>query len=249
VAANGCEVATSSSLSNCGACGTVCGAVANGAAACNNGSCGVGSCNPGFGNCDGNAANGCEKNLNNDTANCGACGKPCTYANGVGACLGGQCGLLSCSTGFADCNTSAVDGCEVNINTSSANCGACNKACPANQSCNAGACGGCDPSTDVSYLEHCYYLDGSGGTCDVGYALVSQSILTNIAASFVGKTYKHTVSANCCIQNADAVENWGFPFPGPCNAVGPFAQAPALGGASCVAATNHDLKQLTLCGK
>jgi hypothetical protein len=184
-----------------------------------------------------------------DAQNCGACGMGCMSNNASAACVGGACTAGACRPGWGDCNGNALDGCEVNTNTSSANCGACNKACPANQSCNAGACGGCDPTTDVSYLGHCYYLDGSGGHCDTGYALVSQSILTSIAASFVGKTYKHTVSANCCIQNADAVENWGFPYPGQCNVAGPFAVAPFLGGASCTGVVGVDPKQLTLCGK
>lgn len=105
----------------------------------------------------------------------------------------------------------------------------------------------CDPATDVQFNGHCYYLDGSGGACDAGYALASQSVLTSIAAEFAGKTYKHQVSDNCCIYNSDPVENWGMT--NHCNQPGQFNSGePSLGGADCTDATNLDAGQLTLCG-
>lgn len=106
-----------------------------------------------------------------------------------------------------------------------------------------GACG----LNDVSFAGHCYYLDGSGGACDPGYALASQSVLTDIAPLFAGLTYKHTVSSNCCIWNADPDEDWGM-NPS-CNQPGPFDPGePALGGAGCTNAMNFGPQQLTLCG-
>jgi hypothetical protein len=121
--ADGCEVDTNTNTSNCGACGTVCPARANAATTCQAGTCGF-TCNTGFANCDGNAGNGCEVNLQTDASNCGTCGNRCS-----GSCNAGSCGCLSggrlppnrCVTGTdpftgapwiicrADCNTAWVN--------------------------------------------------------------------------------------------------------------------------------------------
>ncbi|MEZ4407343.1 MAG: hypothetical protein R3A52_12815 [Polyangiales bacterium] len=93
MSSDGCEVNTQTSVTNCGGCGTTC-TIANGTAACVGGACRVGSCNTGFGDCDGNAANGCETNLNTSAAHCGMCGNAC--ASGV--CTSGTCGLR-CNSG------------------------------------------------------------------------------------------------------------------------------------------------------
>jgi hypothetical protein len=107
-----------------------------------------------------------------------------------------------------------------------------------------GVCG----TNDVNIGGHCYYLDGSAGKCDPGYAVVPQSVLSTIAASFNGLNYKHTISNNCCIYNSDPVENWGMVSH--CNLAGPFgAGEPALGGTGCNGATQFQSAQLTLCGK
>ena len=91
-AANGCEAAFNT-LSNCGACGTVCG-TANATATCGVEGCAL-RCAQGFGDCDRRAANGCEANIASDDANCGACGNSCatrTTQTGVAhACQAGRC--------------------------------------------------------------------------------------------------------------------------------------------------------------
>ncbi len=74
---DGCELASSADLNNCGGCGVVCPAVTNGTAACANSLCGVGTCSASYGNCDNTAANGCEANTTNDNKNCGSCGNAC----------------------------------------------------------------------------------------------------------------------------------------------------------------------------
>ncbi|HET6922980.1 MAG TPA: hypothetical protein VFI16_07525, partial [Anaeromyxobacteraceae bacterium] len=84
----------------------------------------------------------------------GSSGKPpppqCTQAsdcaalpNAAPACVSGACALGACNAGFADCDASGPNGCEVNTGTSLAHCGACNQACaPANATgaCGAGQC-------------------------------------------------------------------------------------------------------------
>ncbi|WP_156338033.1 hypothetical protein [Chondromyces crocatus] len=143
VHANGCEIQTSTNASNCGACGNTC-ATANGTPACVNSSCQVGSCNSGFGNCDGNAANGCETNLQNNIGNCGACGNTCSTANGTPTCAGGSCAIGTCNSGFGNCDGNTANGCETNLQNSVGNCGACGNACSTangTPACSAGSCG------------------------------------------------------------------------------------------------------------
>ncbi len=57
--ATGCEVDVTASLTNCGACGSVC-ALANATSACVASTCTLAACAAGYYNLDGNAANGCE---------------------------------------------------------------------------------------------------------------------------------------------------------------------------------------------
>jgi hypothetical protein len=52
----------------------------NGQGICQAGTCGSPACAAGFGDCDGNASNGCERDLSADVGNCGACGLACTPA-------------------------------------------------------------------------------------------------------------------------------------------------------------------------
>ena len=67
----------------------------------------------GFGNCDGLLTNGCERNLNTDLLNCGACGQACTPLPGASvSCTGGGCILLGCRPGFRDCDGDLSNGCE-----------------------------------------------------------------------------------------------------------------------------------------
>jgi hypothetical protein len=68
-ATNGCEAALSS-ITHCGACGVACTGPANRAVSCDNGTCGVGACVSGFQDCDGNADNGCEWDINDGACPC-----------------------------------------------------------------------------------------------------------------------------------------------------------------------------------
>jgi len=112
-----------------------------------NGVCGVGACATGFGDCNGRGDDGCEARLNDDPANCGACANACpTPANATAAtCAAGRCGY-TCAAGFADCDSSPANGCEVDLRVTAAHCGLCGNACPVRPNATAAACsaGRCD---------------------------------------------------------------------------------------------------------
>jgi hypothetical protein len=47
----------------------------------------------------------------------------------------------ACNPGFADCNNSAADGCEVSLSSDAKNCSKCGMVCPANMAyCSMGGC-------------------------------------------------------------------------------------------------------------
>ncbi len=143
--ANGCETATTSDINNCGGCGIVCGMALNGTAGCGGGHCQVVSCNPGYADCDAAFANGCETHTATDLNNCGFCGHACgTPANGTAGCSSGNCFVVACNPGFADCDGSFGNGCETHTSADVNNCGTCGHACgnPANGTagCASGTC-------------------------------------------------------------------------------------------------------------
>lgn len=145
---------------------------------------------------------------------------------------------------FCDPNNPPT-GCDCASLSFSPNLGVCRP--PAGTS--GGGCqAACDPATEVSFNGGCYYLDGSGGACDPGYVLAPQSVLYFIGSGFVGKTYKHSASGNCCVLHADqAVELQDYGMSIDCNVSGAFSEGPVPGGAGCVNALNTDWNQLTLC--
>src|SRR5439155_1756 len=123
----------------------------------------TGTCSAGFANCDGNlAANGCEINLLADNMNCATCqsgvcvtsdalcsgknvGATCTGANYSGICTvtGSTMTCVgTCAAGFANCDGSLVNGCEVNTRTDTSNCGTCGNACETGMAGVNGICTG-----------------------------------------------------------------------------------------------------------
>lgn len=101
---DGCETPVSANLTNCGKCGNVCGA-AHGASApaCAAGKCAF-TCEAGWKAC-GPDSEGCNKNVDSDPKNCGACGRDCLG----GTCSAGQCSVIPLATGQATPNALAVD--------------------------------------------------------------------------------------------------------------------------------------------
>ena len=137
---NGCETDTRATPANCGTCGMGCPAVANAEPTCAAGACGF-ACRMGFGDCDGDPTNGCEVDLSATSLHCGTCAIACsTLPNSTVACVAGRCAVGVCSTGFADCDRTSTNGCEIDVRANTANCGACGVVCPSGQVCADGAC-------------------------------------------------------------------------------------------------------------
>ncbi|MBX3272319.1 MAG: putative metal-binding motif-containing protein [Sandaracinaceae bacterium] len=181
-AANGCETSIRT-LTDCGGCGVPCSHV-NGASTCDTGTCALAGCAPGYGNCDSVPGNGCEQRLNT-VQHCGACGSPCTIANGTGDCSMGSCRVATCNPGWGNCDGRDDNGCEQRLDTLT-HCGSCGASCSltnASESCSTGAClvgscnsgwgncdgshsNGCETNTNTS-VAHC---NTCGNACSLANA-------------------------------------------------------------------------------
>jgi hypothetical protein len=175
---NGCEVATTT-VSNCGACGRAC-VGTNGTATCTSQLCGI-TCSAGFGNCNGVLSDGCETNTTTSPTNCGGCNTVCSLANATAGCAASMCTIASCNAGFANCDGTASNGCERNLNSDTSNCGACGNVCSAGQLCSAGVCVTSCGSGQTNCSSVCRNLAtdpdacGACGTVCSGTGLVSRT--------------------------------------------------------------------------
>ena len=139
---NGCEVSLATDT-DCGICGRACDV--SGGRMCSGGQCSLVSCPPGLADCDDDGID-CEQSLST-LASCGACGTRCGDAQGrlpnaTASCSSGACAIGTCSANFSDCDASAQNGCEASLRTT-ANCGACGRACSlanASVTCSTGTC-------------------------------------------------------------------------------------------------------------
>ncbi len=135
---NGCEVDLLSDPDHCGACGTVCRGAGGVEPTCVGGECQT-SCTPGLGDCNADPSDGCETPL--DTLeSCGGCGIGCAPPRGVGTCERGSCEIVSCDTGFDDCDGSVANGCETDLRSDTGSCGACGNRCTPPRCCDGACC-------------------------------------------------------------------------------------------------------------
>src|SRR5262249_10521751 len=115
--------------------------------------------------CNGIASDGCEANLASSATNCGACGHACSTNNDTPACRSGAC-AVSCNAGFGNCDGNVATGCEANLNTSVANCGACGNSC-ATLTSRYGVTFTCASSVCAPVNDHCagaITIDPAAGT-------------------------------------------------------------------------------------
>jgi len=171
--ANGCETQTSVDLLNCGGCGNGC-SFQHAAAECVAGQCKLGACDTDYLDCDSLESTGCEVFAPTSIEHCGSCNLACSPDSGTPACKDGNCVAQSCPIGFGDCDGSNANGCEIDLTSDLANCGACGYACSfanGTATCAVGVCqiancdkpygncdnnasNGCETNTLTS-LEHC----------------------------------------------------------------------------------------------
>jgi hypothetical protein len=154
---------------NCGSCRHACD-FRNGTGQCTAGSCVVATCEAGFDDCNDTGDDGCETALATTPAHCGSCETPCDFQNGTGECSSGLCTVLTCDSGFDDCNAVGDDGCETDLGTSMTDCGACDTPCTvANGTgdCRGGSCevSGCDAGFDDCL---------AGGGCETDILLTEE---------------------------------------------------------------------------
>ncbi len=151
-------VSLQTDTSNCGGGGTSCDRP-HATSQCSAGRCEFVRCAVGFGDCDGDASNGCETDLRTSTDHCGVCGRACRLPNASPRCDSG-CQIAACTEGFGDCDGSVLNGCEADLRSNVARCGACTFACAlgAGSTCAAARC--TRPST--RWVRE----PGSGGTTD-----------------------------------------------------------------------------------
>jgi hypothetical protein len=186
---NGCELPQDDD--NCGACGFSCGP---------NASCGASGCMcaENFGNCNDDWASGCESDLLNDTAHCGACHIDCveTIANATGElCLNGACDYTTCSGGWDDCDSNRANGCELSI-WDVASCGTdCSTVnCmdtllnASGQSCEQGVCdydsclagyGDCDSGPTDGCETHIWDIHACGTNCSNRVDCTDDAVVSN----------------------------------------------------------------------
>lgn len=185
--ANGCETNVNNTLAHCGGCNKPCNPANVNNAVCNGGKCEYDSCKSGWGDCDGNKANGCERNLLTSTNHCGSCGNNCNPPSGGSAvCNNGTCGF-NCTGGLTKCGANCVDT-KIDVG----NCSSCGNACScgvpncqptcSNSTCGFNCTGGTtkcgancvNTSTDISNCgtcnNNCPVPGGGGGsaTCSGG---------------------------------------------------------------------------------
>jgi len=241
--ANGCETNVQNTAAHCGACGMACATPSNGVAACSAGRCVVGQCTQGFADCDGDAANGCETNLNTTLSDCGRCGNACNVEGGAAVCSAGVCQRSACNMGRGDCDGNTANGCEAELDSDPRNCRVCGNACSlasATSACVLGVCavgscntgfGNCDGNTQNgcesnlrSSLEHC-------GACGASCALPRATSVCLDGACTIGQC--EAGFGNCDGMVGTGCETSTTNNVAHCGACGTVCPSPAGATAAC----------------
>ncbi len=117
---------------NCGGCNVVCPTPDNALPVCAARRCSF-VCSGDYADCNADPRDGCEVHVVDSVSHCGRCDVYCStpVPHTIPGCVNSQC-RTNCSPGFGDCNHDLVtDGCEADLSTSMAHCGACGVPCVA----------------------------------------------------------------------------------------------------------------------
>ncbi|MBO6940607.1 MAG: hypothetical protein JJ863_36880 [Deltaproteobacteria bacterium] len=209
---------------NCGACGNVC-TPPHAFPTCTDGVCGFDTCDVGFIDINGDPSDGCEYRCtqtadddsvcdlrdndcdgtvdedvdkDNDSMNCGACGRVCRFPRGSGACSTGVCALDTCDMDFHDIDGNEANGCEYR----------CTPADPAVEICNARD-DDCDGTIDEGD-------PGGGETCgmDEGACTTGTTACMGGSVECVGATEPSTELCNGIDDDCDGTIDQGNPEAG-----------------------------------
>ncbi len=122
----------------------------NATAGCASGACNVAACTSGFADCDQDASNGCEVNVDSDPAHCGTCANACDG----GSCVDGTC----CAT----CGGSTC----LDLSSDPAHCGSCDQSCRSGEICSGASCGfACAGDEDCASHSQAPWCDLLRGLC------------------------------------------------------------------------------------
>lgn len=215
--ADGCETPLTT-LTDCGGCGIACD-VPRATESCASGRCLPLACDPGYADCDANIATGCETSTTL-VSSCGSCAPCPDLARATETCgAGGTCQIAACDAGFADCNMTPGDGCEVELATSTVHCGVCGRACSAGEYCGSGTCvnpravvqisGGSD-FTCARLADGRVYCWGQNNRGQLGRGTSGRS---SMAVQVLGLTDAIDLDAGnfhaCAVRTAGSVVCWG----------------------------------------
>ena len=190
------------SLDHCGACDRAC-AFDHGSAACREGLCNFVECDNNYWDANVDLADGCEYecvlshggvevcdlvdndcdaqtdedfDVSSDPSNCGACGRGCIYANGIPACIEGDCALGGCEDGWWDADGGEINGCEYRCDLSNGGVELCDLT---DNDCDGELDEDFDVTRDVLHCGRCgneCQLDNAAPRCTAGECLISECI-------------------------------------------------------------------------
>ncbi len=232
---------------HCGACGTVC----VGAERCVQGSSSVDG-----GTAGARCALQCPatqtacgatcNDLRSDPNHCGDCARRCDVQGAVAVCADGACVLAACTAGHADCDGDAANGCEADVATNPAHCGACAVRCSvphATAGCAAGVCtvARCDAGwadCNGSAADGCEArTDDDAANCGAcGHACMASTAVLRVACVSGACTSMTTCPADhrdCNGTSSDGCEAAILTDPSNCGACGTVCALPATASAVC----------------
>jgi len=169
----------------CDTCSQALGATTNGqcsllaAGSSGNPSCSPYVCDGLSGSCPTNCQTEVCDGMDNDCDSLVDEGSLCSYTNGVGSCVLGACSLVSCSSGYGNCNMIASDGCETNVVSDVDHCGDCLTTCTSlphvtsslciNRACAINLCiygyANCDGMTSTGCETNIFNDENNCGAC------------------------------------------------------------------------------------